>query len=201
MRVLSGREEATIGARRHLRFPSANGIAGDLAAAASNSWTSMASRSATASAAAGWPAACRTCRRPRRSQRQGSHARRSAAPTCCRPGEAGILLRRGGTWRNLARLHMNTINYRSTVMHHYEMGVEIKLGCRSWPGRQGRHRQDQGHRGDFEEPSVPAALWRRGATGDHFGHGAVQHRRLRARRARGLPVFRCSRRPTSASIR
>jgi exopolyphosphatase/guanosine-5'-triphosphate,3'-diphosphate pyrophosphatase len=33
----------------------------------------------------------------------------------------------GGTWRNLARLHMNTINYPLTVMHHYEMGVESSL--------------------------------------------------------------------------
>jgi exopolyphosphatase/guanosine-5'-triphosphate,3'-diphosphate pyrophosphatase len=27
----------------------------------------------------------------------------------------------GGTWRNLARLHMNTSNYPLEVMHHYEM--------------------------------------------------------------------------------
>lgn len=30
----------------------------------------------------------------------------------------------GGTWRNLARLHMNTTNYPLAVMHHYEMGIE-----------------------------------------------------------------------------
>lgn len=30
----------------------------------------------------------------------------------------------GGTWRNLARLHMNAINYPLAVMHHYEMGIE-----------------------------------------------------------------------------
>jgi len=30
----------------------------------------------------------------------------------------------GGTWRNLARLHMNATNYPLTVMHHYEMGIE-----------------------------------------------------------------------------
>ena len=29
----------------------------------------------------------------------------------------------GGTWRNLARLHMNTTNYPLAVMHHYEMGI------------------------------------------------------------------------------
>ena len=30
----------------------------------------------------------------------------------------------GGTWRNLARLHMNAINYPLAVMHHYELGIE-----------------------------------------------------------------------------
>ena len=30
----------------------------------------------------------------------------------------------GGTWRNLARLHMNAIGYPLSVMHHYEFGVE-----------------------------------------------------------------------------
>ena len=29
----------------------------------------------------------------------------------------------GGTWRNLARLHMNTTNYPLAVMHHYEMNI------------------------------------------------------------------------------
>jgi exopolyphosphatase/guanosine-5'-triphosphate,3'-diphosphate pyrophosphatase len=30
----------------------------------------------------------------------------------------------GGTWRNLARLHMNVTNYPLAVMHHYEMDPE-----------------------------------------------------------------------------
>ncbi len=30
----------------------------------------------------------------------------------------------GGTWRNLARLHMNMTGYPLSVMHHYEMGIE-----------------------------------------------------------------------------
>lgn len=30
----------------------------------------------------------------------------------------------GGTWRNLARLHMNATGYPLNVMHHYELGVE-----------------------------------------------------------------------------
>ena len=30
----------------------------------------------------------------------------------------------GGTWRNLARLHMMAVGYPLNVMHHYELGVE-----------------------------------------------------------------------------
>ncbi len=30
----------------------------------------------------------------------------------------------GGTWRNLARLHMSAVNYPLTVMHHYEFDVD-----------------------------------------------------------------------------
>src|SRR5690606_14214855 len=30
----------------------------------------------------------------------------------------------GGTWRNLARLHMNVTGYPLPVMHHYEMSVD-----------------------------------------------------------------------------
>ena len=34
----------------------------------------------------------------------------------------------GGTWRNLARLHMNTTNYPLAVMHHYEMNIGNSSG-------------------------------------------------------------------------
>jgi exopolyphosphatase/guanosine-5'-triphosphate,3'-diphosphate pyrophosphatase len=33
----------------------------------------------------------------------------------------------GGTWRNLARLHMNSIDYVLPVMHHYELGIDASL--------------------------------------------------------------------------
>jgi len=33
----------------------------------------------------------------------------------------------GGTWRNLARLHMLNTGYTLNVMHHYELGVEAAL--------------------------------------------------------------------------
>ncbi len=33
----------------------------------------------------------------------------------------------GGTWRNLARLHMSATDYALSVMHHYELGVEAAL--------------------------------------------------------------------------
>ncbi len=34
----------------------------------------------------------------------------------------------GGTWRNLARLHMEMTNYPLGIMHHYEIGIESALG-------------------------------------------------------------------------
>jgi exopolyphosphatase/guanosine-5'-triphosphate,3'-diphosphate pyrophosphatase len=33
----------------------------------------------------------------------------------------------GGTWRNLARLHMSATDYPLSVMHHYEIGVDAAL--------------------------------------------------------------------------
>ncbi len=39
-------------------------------------------------------------------------------------GKGRIFYAVGGTWRNLARLHMNANNYPLGVMHHYEMDVE-----------------------------------------------------------------------------
>jgi exopolyphosphatase/guanosine-5'-triphosphate,3'-diphosphate pyrophosphatase len=39
-------------------------------------------------------------------------------------GAGRIFYAVGGTWRNLARLHMNMTNYPLSVMHHYEMGIE-----------------------------------------------------------------------------
>lgn len=39
-------------------------------------------------------------------------------------GQGRVFYAVGGTWRNLARLHMNMTNYPLSVMHHYEMGIE-----------------------------------------------------------------------------
>lgn len=39
-------------------------------------------------------------------------------------GEGRAFYAVGGTWRNLARLHMSVIDYPLAVMHHYEMNVE-----------------------------------------------------------------------------
>jgi exopolyphosphatase/guanosine-5'-triphosphate,3'-diphosphate pyrophosphatase len=41
----------------------------------------------------------------------------------------------GGTWRNLARLHMSATNYPLIVMHHYEMGVDTSLNFLRQVGR------------------------------------------------------------------
>src|SRR5690606_19115618 len=38
-------------------------------------------------------------------------------------GEGRVFYAVGGTWRNLARLHMNATGYSLNVMHHYELGV------------------------------------------------------------------------------
>jgi exopolyphosphatase/guanosine-5'-triphosphate,3'-diphosphate pyrophosphatase len=42
-------------------------------------------------------------------------------------GEGRAFYAVGGTWRNLARLHMNATSYPLAVMHHYEMGIESSL--------------------------------------------------------------------------
>ncbi len=39
-------------------------------------------------------------------------------------GEGRVFYAVGGTWRNLARLHMNANGYPLGVMHNYEMGIE-----------------------------------------------------------------------------
>ncbi len=39
-------------------------------------------------------------------------------------GEGRVFYAVGGTWRNLARLHMHMTGYPLAVMHHYEMAVE-----------------------------------------------------------------------------
>jgi exopolyphosphatase / guanosine-5'-triphosphate,3'-diphosphate pyrophosphatase len=41
-----------------------------------------------------------------------------------RAGEGRTFYAVGGTWRNLARLHMNATGYPLNVMHHYEMDVQ-----------------------------------------------------------------------------
>lgn len=43
-------------------------------------------------------------------------------------GKGRVFYAVGGTWRNLARLHMNATGYPLGVMHHYEMGVEESAG-------------------------------------------------------------------------
>jgi exopolyphosphatase/guanosine-5'-triphosphate,3'-diphosphate pyrophosphatase len=47
-----------------------------------------------------------------------------ARASLLRAGQGRAFYAVGGTWRNLARLHMNATNYPLAVMHHYEMGIE-----------------------------------------------------------------------------
>ncbi|MEP9397362.1 exopolyphosphatase [Mesorhizobium sp. KR2-14] len=44
-----------------------------------------------------------------------------------RRGQGRVFYAVGGTWRNLARLHMNMTNYPLSVMHHYEMSIDSCL--------------------------------------------------------------------------
>ena len=96
----------------------------------------------------------------------------------------------GGTWRNLARLHMNTTNYPLAVMHHYEMDVDSSAAFLQQVAR-GDIEKIKGIDGVSKSAARAAALRRHRAAGDHRGDAAVQDRRLRARRARGLPLSRC----------
>ena len=50
-------------------------------------------------------------------------------------GQGRVFYAVGGTWRNLARLHMNAVNYPLAVMHHYEMGIEASAGFLRQVGR------------------------------------------------------------------
>ena len=56
----------------------------------------------------------------RRSRANETGARQAAASA----GQGRPFYAVGGTWRNLARLHMNTTNYPLAVMHHYEMDID-----------------------------------------------------------------------------
>lgn len=51
-------------------------------------------------------------------------ARREIAKVeCLKQGSGRTFYAVGGTWRNLARLHMEATNYPLAVMHHYEMDI------------------------------------------------------------------------------
>ncbi len=43
-------------------------------------------------------------------------------------GQGRVFYAVGGTWRNLARLHMNATDYPLAVMHHYELGIDSSMG-------------------------------------------------------------------------
>ena len=56
-------------------------------------------------------------------------ARREIAKVAClKQGHGRTFYAVGGTWRNLARLHMEATNYPLAVMHHYEMDIDATAG-------------------------------------------------------------------------
>ena len=50
-------------------------------------------------------------------------------------GQGRVFYAVGGTWRNLARLHMSATNYPLIVMHHYEMGPDTSMNFLRQVGR------------------------------------------------------------------
>ena len=50
-------------------------------------------------------------------------------------GQGRVFYAVGGTWRNLARLHMNAVNYPLAVMHHYELGIDASANFLRQVGR------------------------------------------------------------------
>ena len=115
-------------------------------------------------------------------------------------GQGRVFYAVGGTWRNLARLHMNATDYPLTVMHHYELGIESSLGLPQ-ASRKRRRREDQGHRRGVQEPPRATAIRCDGAARNHRGDEALEDRRFSARRARGVSSIPCCRRRNSARTR
>ena len=190
IRVLSRpRGGALLGARRHLRLPS-----GQRHRRRPRRRQPRAGRRQRRGdrrghhAAARRPAAAGPVQGLAGRRRRNSCASSWPAPSCWRAGEGRAFYAVGGTWRNLARLHMNAINYPLAVMHHYELGIESSADFLRQVGR-GEMDKIKRHRARLEEPPRTAALWRDRAAGDHRGDAAVEDRRLGARRARGLPLF------------
>jgi exopolyphosphatase/guanosine-5'-triphosphate,3'-diphosphate pyrophosphatase len=128
IRVLSGREEAYYSALGVISgFHPANGIAGDLGGgslelvdvngeAIGDGITLPLGGLRLQDMAKGSPAEA-----ARIARRELTRAK------LLRSGEGRAFYCVGGTWRNLARLHMNATGYPLSVMHHYEFGVESSV--------------------------------------------------------------------------
>ena len=106
----------------------------------------------------------------------------------------------GGTWRALARLHMWQTGYPLHVMHGYVHAGARGLRLRR-PRPSGQRRDAVADRGRRRRAASAARLCRgRARTSDR--HRAPEgHRDLRARRARGPALRRCSAATSGARIR
>jgi exopolyphosphatase / guanosine-5'-triphosphate,3'-diphosphate pyrophosphatase len=125
IRVLSGREEAHYSALGVISgFHPANGVAGDLGGGSlelvdvngetiGDGITLPLGGLRLQDMAKGSPAASARIARDE-----------IAKAKLLKGGEGRVFYAVGGTWRNLARLHMIMTNYPLSVMHHYEMGIE-----------------------------------------------------------------------------
>jgi exopolyphosphatase/guanosine-5'-triphosphate,3'-diphosphate pyrophosphatase len=125
IRVLSGREEAHYSALGVISgFHSADGIAGDLGGG-SLELVDVAGEAI----GDGITLPLGGLRLQDMSKNSPAIAARIARTELARAkllkaGQGRVFYAVGGTWRNLARLHMNMTGYPLSVMHHYELGIE-----------------------------------------------------------------------------
>ena len=131
----------------------------------------------------------RTGRRRRRGDRRGHHAAaRRPAPAghgqelagrrrrqiardelakakLLKGGQGRTFYAVGGTWRNLARLHMNMTGYPLSVMHHYEMGVDSSAELPRAGRARARSRRSRASRASRRTAArccltAPSCCWR-----------------------------------------
>ena len=126
IRVLSGREEAYYSALGVISgFHPANGIAGDLGGGS----LELVDVNGESDRRRHHPAAGRPAPAGHGQELAGQGAAKIARDELARAkllkgGQGRPFYAVGGTWRNLARLHMEMTNYPLGVMHHYEIGIE-----------------------------------------------------------------------------
>ena len=164
IQVLSGQQEAELAANGIMMgFRSPDGIAGDLGGGSLEIIDVERRRLAPGRhAAARRPAAARCLRRQ---DRQGRRHRRRADRAACpgsTTGATGAFYAVGGTWRAIARLHMEQTDYPLHVMHGYAMPTEEAIDFCEEIRKTKKLSAHAGHRGDLHGRGArccPTARW------------------------------------------